>query len=194
MWKPPNCKNYTKQTPRFRFVLGRNKEVTIYINWHFVTRKKPDLSPCCRYIYTYVYWYYRGGGIITKGIEGGGIVEIREGGVGDFNFGKLTVIVFNFQKFCPPETDLLLRRLPVGGRRRKMVGTGRENIFNLTGKPTPGHQNYNLFVDVKFDHMNVMYDPEVNRWVCTEQKVIQWNQSHSSRRHKVPLRDKNTEI
>ena len=38
-----------------------------------------------------------GGGSIANGIAGG-IAEIRERGVGDFIFGKLTVIFLNFSK------------------------------------------------------------------------------------------------
>ena len=42
---------------------------------------------------------FQGAGVsIANGIAGGGIAEIRERGVGDFIFGKLTVILKNFQK------------------------------------------------------------------------------------------------
>ena len=54
-----------------------------------------DMSPCCRY------WYCRGRGGVLQTVlqgEGGGIVEIRERGVGDFIFGKLTVILKNLSK------------------------------------------------------------------------------------------------
>ena len=68
---------------------------------------------------------------VLKG-EGGGIAEIRERGVGDFIFGKLTVIFLIFQKFCafkpprsgPPEAARRLRRPPVGGppqAKKKMI-------------------------------------------------------------------------
>ena len=42
-----------------------------------------------------------GGGFITNGIAGGGVPEIRERGVGDFIFEKLTVIFKNLSNFCP---------------------------------------------------------------------------------------------